>query len=100
MRDPLTPDEDAVFIEFKRRDVKPGEEAEIIDQIAESCNISYQRARKAAQELFKKGYLYIDEDEKEQEEELLRKILYDLLLHDIEIRKMLKKIVEETIKAH
>jgi len=98
MRVPLTPDEDAVFIEFKHRNVRPGEEAEVIEQIAESCNMSSQRARRAAQELFKKGYLYIDEDEKGQEE-LIQKMLYDLLLHNVEIRKMLKNIVNETLKA-
>jgi hypothetical protein len=58
MKEPSTPGENAVFLEFTRRDVKPVEEAKVIDQIAESCNMSYQRTRKAAQELFKKGYLY------------------------------------------
>ena len=60
MREPLTPDEDAVLLEFKRRDVKPGEEAKVIDQIAESCNMSYYRSLIAARGLFKKGYLYFD----------------------------------------
>ncbi len=90
MKEPLTPDEDAVFLEFTRRDVKPGEEAMVIDQIAESCNMSYQRTRKAAQRLFKKGYLYNLEDEKEQDEVRMREILRDLLLHDREIRELLK----------
>ena len=97
MKDPLTPDEDAVFIEFKRRHVKVGEEAEVIDQIAESCNISCQRTRKAAQGLFKKGYIYFYEEEKK--EEPIRIILRDLLLHDIEIQEMFKKILKEAKKS-
>lgn len=98
MKEPLTPDEDAVFLEFTRRNVKPGEEAKVIDQIAESCNMSLERTRKAAQGLFKKGYLYV-ENEKEQEDVRTREILRDLLLHDREIKELLKKArVEEERK--
>jgi predicted transcriptional regulator len=97
MKEPLTPDEDAVFLEFTRRDVKPGEEAKVIDQIAESCNMSYQRTRKAAQGLFKKGYLYA-ENEKEHEDVRTREILRDLLLHDREIKELLKKVLVEERK--
>jgi hypothetical protein len=57
--------------------------------------MSYQRTRKAAQGLFKKGYLYV-ENEKDQEEVRTREILRDLLLHDREIKELLKKaLVEE-----
>jgi hypothetical protein len=41
------------------------EEALVINLIAESCNMSNERTRYAAQSLFKKGYLYNLEDEKE-----------------------------------
>jgi hypothetical protein len=98
MREPLTPDEDAVLLEFKRRDVKPGEEAKVIDQIAESCNMSYYRSLIAARGLFKKGYLYFDEDKKEQEEERMREILRDLLLNDREMIELLKKVIIEEHK--
>jgi hypothetical protein len=91
MREPLNPDEDAVFLEFKRRDVKPGEEARVINLIAESCNMSYERTRYAARSLFKKGYLYNLEDEKEEDEIRMREILRNLLLHDPEIKELLKK---------
>ena len=98
MRELLTPDEDAVLLEFKRRDVKPGEEAMVINLIAESCNMSYERTRYAARSLFKKGYLYV-ENEKEQEDVRTREILRDLLLHDREIKELLKKArVEEERK--
>ena len=93
MKEPLTPDEDAVFLEFTRRNVKPGEEAKVIDQIAESCNMSFQRTRKAAQGLFKKGYLYNLEDEQEQDEIRMREILRNLLLHDPEIKELLKMVI-------
>jgi hypothetical protein len=96
MREPLTPDEDAVFLEFKRRDVKPGEEASVINLIAESCNMSSERTRYAARSLFKKGWLYNLEDEKEPDEIRMREILRNLLLHDPEIKELLKRgIVEE-----
>jgi hypothetical protein len=96
MREPLTPDEDAVFLEFKRRDVKPGEEAKVINLIAESCNMSYGRTLYAARSLFKKGYLYNLEDEKEPDEIRMREILRHLLLNDPEIKELLRMgIVEE-----
>lgn len=85
-----------MFPEFKRRDVKPGEEAKVINLIAESCNMSYGRTRYAAQSLFKKGYLYNLEDEKEPDEIRMREILRNLLLNDPEIKELLKMgIVEE-----
>ena len=89
MRQPLTPEEDAVLLEFKHRDVKPGEEEEVINLIAESCNMSREHTRRAARMLFKKGYLYIDEDEDERR---LREILRDLLLNDPSIHKILRGI--------
>jgi hypothetical protein len=96
MREPLTPDEDAVFLEFKRRDVKVGEEARVINLIAESCNMSQERTRYAARSLFKKGYLYNLEDEKEPDELQMREILRNLLLNDPEIKELLKRgTVEE-----
>jgi len=91
MRQPLTPEEDAVLLEFKHRDVKPGEEEEVINLIAESCNMSREHTRRAARMLFKKGYLYIDEDEDERR---LREILRDLLLNDPSIHKILRGITK------
>ena len=68
----------------------------VVNLIAESCNMSYERTRDAARSLFKKGYLYNLEDEKEQDEIRMREILRNLLLHDPEIKELLKKgIVEE-----
>jgi hypothetical protein len=91
MRAPLTSEEDAVLLEFKRRDVKPGEEEGVIYLIAESCNMSCENTRKAAQRLFKKGYLYIGDDD---EEERIREILQDLLLYDPSIHKIVLGIIK------
>ena len=93
MREPLTPEEDAVFLEFTRRDVKPGEEAMVINLIAKSCNMSFERTRYAARSLFKKGYLYNLEDEKGSDEIRMREILRNLLLHDPEIKELLNMVI-------
>jgi hypothetical protein len=100
MDEPLTPDENVVFSEFLRLDVEPnGIPVELfegfLERLAASCNMSIQRARVAVQGLINKGKFDAAEDSKDERIQTDREILLDLLLHDMEVRELLKKIVTE-----
>jgi hypothetical protein len=100
MDDPLTPDEDSVFSEFLRLDVEPnGIPVELfegfLERLAASCNMSVQRARVATQGLIDKGKFDVVEERKDDRVQTDREIIIDLLLHDPEVRELLKKIVGE-----
>lgn len=102
MDEPLTPDEEVVFREFTRLDVEPNAIpvelfAGFLERLAASCNISLKRARVATQGLIDKGIF--DSSEMTEEERIFneREILRDLLLHDPEIREVVKKIVAELV---
>src|SRR5665647_2750721 len=95
MDEPLTPDEDVVFLEFLRLDVEPnGIPVELyagfLEQLAASCNMSVQRARVATQELIDKGKFDVVEEKKDDRIQTDREIISDLLLHDPEVRELLK----------
>jgi len=103
MTTPLTPDEDVVFREFLRLDVEPnGIPAEIfegfLERLANSCNMSLQRARLATQGLIDKGKFDVIEEGKEERIQHEREIIRDLLLHDPEIQEMFKKMIAERCK--
>ena len=102
---PLTPDEDAVLLEYHRRNIQPSEfDKNLINDIAEACNMSRRRAEAAMLGLLEKDVFYVEREEKRREgkkqEQILtdREILRDLLLHDLEIKKMLKKTITEMCK--
>lgn len=100
MDEPLTPDEDVVFREFTRLDVEPNAiPVELfpgfLDRLAASCNMSLQRARIAIQGLIDKGKFDVAEQTDEERIQDEREILRDLLLHDPEIREVVKNIVAE-----
>jgi hypothetical protein len=100
MDEPLTPDEDVVFLEFLRLDVEPnGIPVELfegfLEKLAASCNMSIQRARVAVQGLINKGKFDADEETKDERIQTDREIIKDLILHDMEVRDLLKKIVAE-----
>jgi hypothetical protein len=100
MSEPLTPDEDVVFREFTRLDVEPNQIPPelfegFLEQVAKSCNMSVHRARIATQGLIDKGKFDVAEEGKEERLHHGREIIRDLLLHDPEIRELLKKIVAE-----
>ena len=100
MSEPLTPDENVVFREFMRLDVEPNQipvelYAGFLERLANSCNMSLQRARLATQGLIDKGKFDVIEEGKEERIQNEREIIRDLLLHDAEIQELLKKIVTE-----
>jgi hypothetical protein len=100
MDEPLTPDEDVVFLEFLRLDVEPnGIPVELfegfLEKLAASCNMSVQRARVAVQGLIDKGKFDTDEEIKDERIQTDREIIKDLILHDMEVQDLLKKIVAE-----
>ncbi len=100
MDEPLTPDEDMVFSEFLRLDVEPnGIPVELfegfLERLAASCNMSIQRARVAIQGLIDKGKFDAADETKDERIQTDREIIKDLLLHDPEVRELLKKIVAE-----
>jgi hypothetical protein len=100
MDEPLTPDEDVVLSEFLRLDVEPnGIPVELfegfLERLAASCNMSVQRARIAIQGLIDKGKFDSAEETKDERIHTNREIFKDLLLHDLEVRELLKKIVAE-----
>jgi hypothetical protein len=100
MDEPLTPDEDVVFLEFLRLDVEPnGIPVELfegfLEKLAASCNMSVQRARVAVQGLIDKGKFDTDEETKDERIQTDREIIKDLILHDMEVQDLLKKIVAE-----
>jgi hypothetical protein len=100
MDEPLTPDEDVVFLELLRLDVEPnGIPVELfegfLERLAASCNMSLPRARVAIQGLIDKGKFDAVEETKDERIPTDREIIMDLLLHDPEVRELLKKIVAE-----
>ena len=100
MDEPLTPDEDVVYQEFTRLDVEPNQippdlYAGFLERLAETCNLSLPRARTAIQGLIDKGIFDDPAEGKEEHIQTEREIILDLLLHDPEIRELLKKIVAE-----
>ncbi len=100
MSEPLTPDENVVFREFMRLDVEPNQipvelYAGFLERLANSCNMSLQRARLATQGLIDKGKFDVIEEGKEERIQNEREIIRDLLLNDTEIQELLKKIVAE-----
>ena len=89
-----------VFLEFLRLDVEPnGIPVELfegfLERLAASCNMSVQRARVAIQGLIDKGKFDAAEETKDERIQTDREIIKDLLLHDAEVRELLKKIVAE-----
>jgi hypothetical protein len=100
MDEPLTPDEDVVLCEFLRLDVEPnGIPVELfagfLERLAASCNMSLQRARVATQGLIDKGKFDVVEATKDERIQTDREIICDLLLHDPEVRELLKKVIAE-----
>ena len=100
MDEPLTPDEDVVYREFLRLDVEPNQippdlYAGFLERLASTCNLPLPRARTAIQGLIDKGIFDAPEEGKEEQIQTEREIILDLLLHDPEIRELLKKIVAE-----
>ena len=100
MSEPLTPDEEVVFREFTRLDVEPNQIPPelfegFLEQLAKSCNMSIHRARIATQRLIDKGKFDVVEEGKEERIHQEREIIRDLLVHDPEIRELLKTIVAE-----
>jgi hypothetical protein len=100
MDEPLSPDEDVVFREYTRLDVEPNAiPVELftgfLERLADSCNMSVQRARAATQGLIDKGKFDAFQETKEERMQNEREILRDLLLHDLEIRAVLKNLVAE-----
>ena len=57
--------------------------------------MSVQRARVATQGLIDKGKFDVVEEKKDDRIQTDREIIIDLLLHDPEVRELLKKIVAE-----
>jgi uncharacterized protein Usg len=97
---PLTPDEDVVFREFIRLDVEPNQIPPelyegFIERLAKSVNMPLQSVRVATQGLIDKGKFDTVDDGKEERIDNEREIIRDLLLHDPEIRELLKTIVAE-----
>ena len=104
MSEPLTPDEEVVFREYTRLDVEPNQiPVELfegfLERLANSCNMSLQRARIATQGLIDKGKFDVIVEGKEERIQMEREIIRDLLLHDTEIQDLLKKIVAEICTA-
>ena len=100
MSEPLTPDEEVVFREYTRLDVEPNQiPVELfegfLERLANSTNMSVQRARRATQGLIDKGKFDVIDEGKEERIHHEREIIRDLLLHDPEIQDLLKKIVVE-----
>jgi len=96
----LKPDEEIVFREFSRLDVEPNQIpvelfAGFLERLASSCNISLPRARIALQGLIDTGIFDSTLEEKEERIHEEREIIRDLLLHDPEIRGLLKTMVAE-----
>ena len=97
---PLTPDEDVVFREFIRLDVEPHHIPPelfvgFLERLATSVDMSLQRVRIATQGLIDKGKFDTSDAGKEERIHHDREIIRDLLLHDPEIRDLLKNIVAE-----
>jgi hypothetical protein len=97
---PLTPDEDVVFREYIRLDVEPNQIPPelfvgFLERLAMSVNMSLQRVRVATQGLIDKGKFDTVEEGEEERIPNEREIIRDLLLHDPEIRELLKTIVAE-----
>lgn len=95
-----TPDEDVVFREFTCLDVEPDQVpaelfAGFLERLANSCNMSLERAGQATLRLIEKGKFDVIEEGKEERIQNERGIIRDLLLHDTEIQELLKKIVAE-----
>ena len=100
MSTPLTPDEDVVFREFLRLDVEPNQIppelfSGFMERLAESVNLSLQRARIATQGLIDKGVFDVIVEDHEERIHRERETIRDLFLHDPEIQDLLKKIVGE-----
>ena len=100
MEQPLTPDEDVVFRELTRLDVEPNQIpvelfAGFLERLASSCNMSVPRTRIALQGLINKEKFDTKEETKEERIQNDREIIRDLLLHDPEIRGLLKTVVAE-----
>ena len=100
MDEPLTPDEEVVFSEFLRLDVEPnGIPVELfegfLEKLAASCTMSVPRARIAIQGLIDKGKFDAPEETKDERIQTDREIIKDLLMHDSEVRELLKKIIAE-----
>jgi hypothetical protein len=97
---PLTPDEDVVFREYIRLDVEPNQIPPelftgFLERMARSVNLPLQRVRAATQGLIDKGKFDTVDAGNEDCIHDEREILRDLLLHDPEIRELLKNIVAE-----
>jgi hypothetical protein len=97
---PLTPDEELVFCEYIRLDVEPNQIPPelfmgFLERMAGSVSMPLQRVRAATQGLIDKGKFDTVDEEKEECIQNEREILRDLLLHDPEIRELLKNIVAE-----
>ena len=97
---PLTPDEDVVFREYVRLDVEPNQIPPelfmgFLERMEKSVSMPLQRVRTATQGLIDKGKFDTADEGNEECIHNEREILRDLLLHDPEIRELLKNIVAE-----
>jgi hypothetical protein len=100
MSEPLTPDEDVVFREFLRLDVEPNQippelYAGFIQQIADTVGLPPRRVRVATQGLIDKDKFDTSDEDTGERTHDEREVLRDLLLHDREIRGLLRDIVAE-----
>ena len=100
MDDPLTPDEDLVFKELLRLDVEPNQvPPELFEgfllRLANSVGLPLPRARAALQGLIDKGKFDTSDESGEEGVRNEREVLRELLLHDPEIRDLLKEIVRD-----
>ncbi len=100
MDEPLTPDEDAVFRELlhlaiEPNDIPPPLFEGFLQRLANSVALSLPRTRTALQGLIDKGKFDTSDEVEEGRMPNEREIIRDLLLHDPEVREMVKKILAE-----
>lgn len=102
MDDPLTPDEDLVFKELLRLDVEPNQiPPELFEgflhRLAAAVSLPLPRARAALQGLIDKDTFDTSDESGEERVQKERDVLRELLLHDPEIRDLLKEIVRDIV---
>ncbi|HOX36218.1 MAG TPA: hypothetical protein P5217_08840 [Methanoregulaceae archaeon] len=102
MDDALTPDEDLVFRELLRLDVEPNQiPPELFEgflhRLAGAVSLPLPRARAALQGLIDKEKFDTSDESGEERVQKERDVLRELLLHDPEIRDLLKEIVRDIV---
>jgi len=102
MDDALTPDEDLVFRELLRLDVEPNQiPPELFEgflhRLAGAVSLPLPRVRAALQGLIDKEKFDTSDESGEERVQKERDTLRELLLHDPEIRDLLKEIVRDIV---